>query len=425
MSPRTQRLAWLTVGVVAVALYVGGLTTGDDGPKTLDERAYAIKETTLCPICDGQNVLESNAPIATSIRAQIDEQVASGATDGEIRARLAAVFGDDVNSIPPSSGLGALVWVIPVAATLLGAVAVVTSVRRWRAATARRVSAADRKVVEALRRSRPRRERVSELDHYALLEEQRHDLLASLDRLDGELSNGYVDEADHTELTDDLTRRLAGVVRQLEDSVAATEVRAPMATTRRMGAIAGVVVVAVLAGVAVASWSGLRLPGQFGSGDIEQSSRDLLLRADVAFSSGDLEGAEAALVEVFARLPEDPDAHVLQARVHERRADILEALMSLDAALTSDPDHIDALTLKGWILVNVPDDTVQPEGIRLLDQVIAMNPQIFDPFLFRAIAAERIENDPEAAIGFYRSALERDPPAAMVPQIENFIAALE
>lgn len=137
MSARSQRGLWIVIAIVVAVTYTVGITRGDDSPRTADERAHAIKETTLCPICDGQNVLESNAPIATAIRAQIDELVADGLSDAQIRARLAADFGDDVNAIPPSTGWGALVWVLPVAAAIVAAGVLGASVRRWRTAAAR------------------------------------------------------------------------------------------------------------------------------------------------------------------------------------------------------------------------------------------------------------------------------------------------
>jgi cytochrome c-type biogenesis protein CcmH/NrfF len=155
VTAKLQRSAWALLVVIAVGIYSVGLIAADSAPKTPDERAYSIKETTLCPICDGQNVLESNAPIATSIRARIDEWVADDRSDAEIRAELAAIFGDDVNSIPPSSGWGALVWVIPVAGTIGAAAAVVLSVRRWRDRTARRVDDEDRNLVAAARGRHP------------------------------------------------------------------------------------------------------------------------------------------------------------------------------------------------------------------------------------------------------------------------------
>ncbi len=266
--------------------------------------------------------------------------------------------------------------------------------------------------------------RVSDLDAMALLEEQRDDLLATLDTLDAELASGAIDATDHAELSDDLTRRTADVIRRIEDMSVKRPAKRPPSTKRRVAVIGGLLAIAIMAGVAVAASSGLRLSGQFGTGDINRSSRDLLLQGDVQFGSGDLDGARATATEVLERVPGDVDALVLLARVEEREGDILAALMSLDAALESEPDAIEPLTLKGWILVRLPEEDLWSQGIELLDEAIAREPNVFDPFLFRAIAAERLENDPAEAERYYREALARNPPAAMVPQIEGFIAAL-
>ena len=154
-SHSRQSAAWYGLGIVVAGLFFIGLTRGDDTAQTDGERAYAIKETTLCPICDGQNVLESNAPIATSIRALIDELVANGDSDAHIRARLATDFGADVNAIPPSSGVGALVWILPVAAAVLGVAGILFSIRRWRSVGVRRADADDATLVELARQNRP------------------------------------------------------------------------------------------------------------------------------------------------------------------------------------------------------------------------------------------------------------------------------
>ena len=115
-----QWLAWGGLAiVVTVALVIGSSST--DGARSLDERAYALKESTACPVCDGQNVLESNAAVANQIRLRIDALVAEGFTDGEIRRVLAETYGPDVNLNPPGSGLAASVWVLPVVLFAAGA----------------------------------------------------------------------------------------------------------------------------------------------------------------------------------------------------------------------------------------------------------------------------------------------------------------
>lgn len=149
MSSQTRNLAWVAVMIGIVVVMVIGVVRADDGPRTDADRAFDLKETTLCPSCDGQNVLESNAPIATSIRSFIDELVAEGDTDEEIRAELAALHGDDVNAIPPATGLGSLVWSLPVVAVVLALAGLVLSFRRWSAAAAVAATTADHDLVAA------------------------------------------------------------------------------------------------------------------------------------------------------------------------------------------------------------------------------------------------------------------------------------
>lgn len=148
-----QWLAWVALAVVVAVLLAIGVR-GGGGPATASERARELKETTLCPVCDGQSVLESNAPVAAAIRRQIDERLAAGATDDEIRAVLADRYGDDVVAIPPSSGVGSVVWIAPLLGLAVAATGLGVAFWRWRAAPGVEVADADRDLVEHARRER-------------------------------------------------------------------------------------------------------------------------------------------------------------------------------------------------------------------------------------------------------------------------------
>ena len=80
-----HRYSWFLILLVVATALVGAVLA-DDPPATEAQRAYEIKETMLCPVCDGQNVLESNAPVAAAIRSQIDDLVDQGHTTDEMRA---------------------------------------------------------------------------------------------------------------------------------------------------------------------------------------------------------------------------------------------------------------------------------------------------------------------------------------------------
>ena len=123
----------------------------DDPPATDGERAYEIKATTLCPVCDGQNVLESNAPVAAAIRAQVDDLVSEGRSDAEIRAWMARQYGKDVNANPPRTGIASLVWIVPVFVAVASAAFLVFAFRKWRVGRGVEPSDDDLKIVSSLR----------------------------------------------------------------------------------------------------------------------------------------------------------------------------------------------------------------------------------------------------------------------------------
>jgi cytochrome c-type biogenesis protein CcmH/NrfF len=119
------------MAVVAVAvLVVAGRPAPRDG--TSDDRLYALAGELKCLQCVGESVAASQAPLAQKFRAEIRDQMSSGATDDEILAWFADRYGEEVLLSPPSAGAGGLVWVLPVLVVAGAAAGVGGAVRRWR-----------------------------------------------------------------------------------------------------------------------------------------------------------------------------------------------------------------------------------------------------------------------------------------------------
>jgi cytochrome c-type biogenesis protein CcmH len=115
--------------VLGVALIVGSRASGPTDPL---DRAHAIEQTIKCPTCRGQSVAESDAPASKAIRTDIATRIADGQSDDQIRDFFAAKFGDDIILRPKSSGIGGLVWVLPVAVLVLAAGGLGFAFWRWR-----------------------------------------------------------------------------------------------------------------------------------------------------------------------------------------------------------------------------------------------------------------------------------------------------
>jgi cytochrome c-type biogenesis protein CcmH len=98
--------------VLGVALAVGGgLLSG--GRETDAQRAAAIDAQLRCPSCIDATVEDSSASAAVAVRHEVAQLVAEGRTDTEIDAALVSRYGETILLRPPTSGLAALVWVIP------------------------------------------------------------------------------------------------------------------------------------------------------------------------------------------------------------------------------------------------------------------------------------------------------------------------
>lgn len=124
----------MTTAVLAVlvVIAVAGLvrSAGVGGPTTEAERAQAVAASLRCPTCQGLSVADSSSPLAKSMRRIIDEQVAAGESEHEVREYFVDRYGDWVLLSPRAEGSGWLVWALPGAAVLVGLLAAAQLVRR-------------------------------------------------------------------------------------------------------------------------------------------------------------------------------------------------------------------------------------------------------------------------------------------------------
>ncbi len=149
-----QKLAWLALALVLIgALAVGA--TGDGGPQTSAERAEALSSELRCPTCQGQSVRDSNAPAAEAIRIEVRRRVDEGESDEDILAYIDGQFAGSQLMTPPRSGIGALVWILPVAGLVVAVAGMAVVFRRWRAEPTSAVSDDDRRRVAEARHSEP------------------------------------------------------------------------------------------------------------------------------------------------------------------------------------------------------------------------------------------------------------------------------
>lgn len=222
------------------------------------------------------------------------------------------------------------------------------------------------------------------------LEEERDFLLRSLDDLERERAAGDVDEHDYRTLRDDYTARAAAVLRALDagtepEAVAGGGGTGPARRGRQVATVAGVVLVAVIAGVLVAQASGRR-----GGGG--------LTGLDVTAASSRLTSCQRT----------------------EREGDAEAALACYDEVLEALPANAEALTFRGWLQVRELD---LEAGLEDLDSAVQLDPDATAPYIFRASARAR-SGDATGAVADLAAFYENDPSEEEVQLADGFRDAI-
>lgn len=88
-----------------------------------ESRARILFTEIRCMVCQSETIADSHAEVASDMRRNVREQIASGASDEKIKSDLAARYGDVILMNPPLKNNTALLWFGPWLVLFLGAIA--------------------------------------------------------------------------------------------------------------------------------------------------------------------------------------------------------------------------------------------------------------------------------------------------------------
>jgi tetratricopeptide (TPR) repeat protein len=238
-------------------------------------------------------------------------------------------------------------------------------------------------------------------------------LLRSLRDLEDERAAGDIDDDDYATLKQDYTARAAAVLKALgangaprRNGRAATASTSPSPTapsrirartvarrprrSARGPIIAGVVVLlAVLVGWAVASSAGDRTPGQNISGTAAGAS---------SASAGSVDGLLA------------------QARDLVAQQKVLDAVKVYDQVLKIDPNQVEALAYRGWLLHLANLDA---EALTSLNKAVASDPTYPDAHFFRGEVLCTYSHDQQGAVIEFQAFLKSNPTADFATLVQQ------
>ncbi|QYC12341.1 cytochrome c-type biogenesis protein CcmH [Brevundimonas nasdae] len=123
-----------------------------------EARAQALFKDVRCVVCQHESIADSPAGVAGDMRRLIREEIASGATDQQVRDDLVRRFGDYVLFTPPVRAGTWLLWFGPFALIALAALILVLRSRRRAVETTPLSPEEEARLDEVLRNEKLRRD---------------------------------------------------------------------------------------------------------------------------------------------------------------------------------------------------------------------------------------------------------------------------
>lgn len=145
-----RRISWLALAVV-VAAALGFASRSERTNASPAARAERMAKELRCPVCQGLSVGDSPSSTARAMVADIRSRIEAGDSDAEIRQAFVNRYGEWILLRPRQSGLGALVWILPIAALVVAIGGLVLAFRRWKRVPSMHASEADHHLVEQSR----------------------------------------------------------------------------------------------------------------------------------------------------------------------------------------------------------------------------------------------------------------------------------
>jgi cytochrome c-type biogenesis protein CcmH len=125
---RAVRSFWTWVGALVVVLVL--CVAAAPSVATSASRINHLETLVRCPSCEDLSVAVSSATSAIAVRHEITADVRAGRSDSQILTSLEDAYGTSILLSPPTSGLGILLWAVPLCVGLAVVVVVVRIARR-------------------------------------------------------------------------------------------------------------------------------------------------------------------------------------------------------------------------------------------------------------------------------------------------------
>lgn len=116
-----QRFLLILAAILSLSLPVGAVQPDEVlADPALEARARALSQQLRCPVCQGENIDESNAAISRDLRLYVRERLVAGDSDVQVLDNVADRYGEFVLFEPRRSGGNIILWLAGPMMALLG-----------------------------------------------------------------------------------------------------------------------------------------------------------------------------------------------------------------------------------------------------------------------------------------------------------------
>lgn len=117
---------------ILVSLALSACNNAQAEVPALEQRAQALNRSIMCPVCPGESIDQSQVALAVQMRGIVNEKLAKGWSDDQIREFFVERYGHSVLLEPPTEGISLAVWLLPPIGVAAAAGVFVLVIRRMR-----------------------------------------------------------------------------------------------------------------------------------------------------------------------------------------------------------------------------------------------------------------------------------------------------
>src|SRR5207302_11070259 len=119
-SERRVGVRTVVLVLALLALVATGAAAQPPGPRVDEEQVYDVASQLRCVVCQNLSVADSPSEMASQMRVIVRERLAAGESPADVQRYFVDRYGEWILLSPPRRGFNLLVWLLPLAAVVVG-----------------------------------------------------------------------------------------------------------------------------------------------------------------------------------------------------------------------------------------------------------------------------------------------------------------